>query len=193
MLLEIGRVYNMLGRKTNNWIRGTFHMSKRHLSCIDTGWLYVLSHVQLFATPWTIARQAPMSMEFSRQEYWSGLPFPTPGDLPNLGINPTSLSSSVLAGWFFISCTTLEAPSCIDTESTLFIFLVQGHLFCFSQWYFLKIYLSLIEGSLLYSIVLVSTKHQHESAISLRMSLPTSTSLPPSSHPTPLDWYQAPV
>ena len=73
-------------------------MSKWHLSCIDTGWLYVLSHVQLFATPWTIARQAPMSMEFSRQEYWSGLSFPTPGDLPNLGIKPTSLSSPVLAG-----------------------------------------------------------------------------------------------
>ena len=40
-----------------------------------------LSHVQLFATPWTIACQAPLSMEFSRQEYWSGLPFPTLGDL----------------------------------------------------------------------------------------------------------------
>ena len=43
-----------------------------------------------FATPWTVARQAPMSMEFSRQEYWSGLPFPSPGDLPNLGIEARS-------------------------------------------------------------------------------------------------------
>ena len=42
----------------------------------------VLSHVRLFATPWTIAHQVPLSMEFSRQEYWSGLPCPTPGDLP---------------------------------------------------------------------------------------------------------------
>ena len=42
-----------------------------------------LSHVRLFATPWTIAYQAPLSMEFSRQEYWSGLPFPSAGDLPN--------------------------------------------------------------------------------------------------------------
>ena len=42
-----------------------------------------LSHVQLFATPWTIAYQAPPSMGFSRQEYWSGLPFPSPGDVPN--------------------------------------------------------------------------------------------------------------
>ena len=49
-----------------------------------------LSHVQLFATPWTVAYQAPPSMEFSRQEYWSGLPFPSPGDLPNPGIKPGS-------------------------------------------------------------------------------------------------------
>ena len=40
--------------------------------------------------PWTVARQAPLSMEFSRQEYWNGLPFPTPGDLPNPGIEPRS-------------------------------------------------------------------------------------------------------
>ena len=50
----------------------------------------VLSHVRLFATPWTIAHQVPLSMEFSRQEYWSGLPCPTPGDLPDSGIEPTS-------------------------------------------------------------------------------------------------------
>ena len=50
-----------------------------------------LSHVQLFANPWTIAHQAhPPSMEFSRQEYWSGLPFPSPGDLPDPGIKPRS-------------------------------------------------------------------------------------------------------
>ena len=48
------------------------------------------SHVQLFATPWTVVHQAPPSMEFSRQEYWSGLPFPSPGDLPKLGIEPGS-------------------------------------------------------------------------------------------------------
>ena len=49
-----------------------------------------LSHVRLFETPWTVAYQAPLSMEFSRQEYWSGLPFPSPGDLPNPGIEPRS-------------------------------------------------------------------------------------------------------
>ena len=50
----------------------------------------LLSRVQLFATAWTIAHQAPPSMEFSRQEYWSGLPFPSPGDLLNPGIKPWS-------------------------------------------------------------------------------------------------------
>ena len=48
----------------------------------------MLSHVQLFVTPWTLARQAPLSMEFSRQAYWSGLPFSTPRDLPDPGIKP---------------------------------------------------------------------------------------------------------
>ena len=50
----------------------------------------LLSHVRLFATPWTVAHQAPSSMEFSRQEYWSGLPFLSPGDFPNPGIKPRS-------------------------------------------------------------------------------------------------------
>ena len=49
-----------------------------------------LSRVQLFATPWTVAYQAPPSMEFSRQEYWRGLSFPSPGDLPDSGIEPGS-------------------------------------------------------------------------------------------------------
>ena len=51
-----------------------------------------LSYVQLFATPWTIACQAPLSMEFFKQEYWSVLPFPTPADLPHPEIEPTSLA-----------------------------------------------------------------------------------------------------
>ena len=48
------------------------------------------SRVGLFATPWTVSHQAPVFMEFSRQEYWSGLPFPSPGDLPDPGIEPGS-------------------------------------------------------------------------------------------------------
>ena len=60
-----------------------------------------LNHVQLFETPWTVIHQAPLSMEFSRQEYWSGLPFPTPGDPPDPRIKLTSLAFPALAGWFF--------------------------------------------------------------------------------------------
>ena len=54
-----------------------------------------------FATPWTIAHQAPLSMRFSRQECWSGLPFSTPGDLPDPRIEHMSLGSPALAGGFF--------------------------------------------------------------------------------------------
>ena len=50
----------------------------------------LLSRVRLFATPWTVAHQASLSVGFSRQEYWSGLPFPSPGDLPNPGTEPRS-------------------------------------------------------------------------------------------------------
>ena len=48
----------------------------------------MLSRIGIFVTPWTVARQAPLSMEFSRQEFWSGLPLPSPGDLPDPGIQP---------------------------------------------------------------------------------------------------------
>ena len=61
----------------------------------------MLSHILLFATPWTVAHQAPLSMEMFRQEYWSGLPLLTQGDLPDPGIEPTSLESSALAGGLF--------------------------------------------------------------------------------------------
>ena len=68
-----------------------------------------LSRVQLFATPWTVGHQAPLFMEFSRQEYWSGWPSPLPGDLPNPGIEPTSLTSPALAAGFFTTSATWEA------------------------------------------------------------------------------------
>ena len=69
----------------------------------------VVSRVQLFATLWTVARQAPLSMGFSKQEYWSGLPFSSLGDLPDPGIKPTSSVSPALAGGFFTTSTTWEA------------------------------------------------------------------------------------
>ena len=56
----------------------------------------MLSHVRLFVIPWTVARQAPLSMGFPRQEHWSGLPFPPPGDLPDPGIEPASPTSPAL-------------------------------------------------------------------------------------------------
>ena len=61
------------------------------------------------AAPWTVTHQAPLSMGFSRQEYWNGLPFLTPGDLPNPGIKPASLVSPALAGGFFTTSDTWEA------------------------------------------------------------------------------------
>jgi len=74
-----------------------------------------LSHVQLFATLWTIACQAPLSMGFTWQEYWSGVPFPTPGDLPSPGIKPKSLTSPALAGRFFTTSATWEALGMVVT------------------------------------------------------------------------------
>ena len=69
------------------------------------------SRVWLFATLWAVAHQAPPSMGFSRQEYWSGLPCPPPGDLPNPGIEPMSLMSPALASGFFTTSATWEAHS----------------------------------------------------------------------------------
>ena len=68
--------------------------------------MYTLSCVQLFATPWTVAHQAPLSMEFSSQEYQNGLPLPIPRDLTDPGIEPAPLASPALAGRFF----TTEPP-----------------------------------------------------------------------------------
>ena len=65
-----------------------------HALCVSA---CVLSHIQLFATPWTLAHQPPLSMGFPKQEYWSGLPFLTPGGLPNSGIKA---ASPALAGRF---------------------------------------------------------------------------------------------
>ena len=68
--------------------------------------LSCFSHVQLFVTFWTVACQAPLSMGFSRQEYWNGLPYPLPGDLPDSEIELTSLPSPALVGGFFIISAT---------------------------------------------------------------------------------------
>ena len=72
--------------------------------------LSCFSHVQVFVILWTVTCQVPLSMGFSRQEYWSGLPCPPPADRPGPGIEPMSLMSLVLADGFFTTSTTWEAP-----------------------------------------------------------------------------------
>ena len=69
----------------------------------------MLSSVRLFTTLWTIACHAPLSMGFARQEYWSGLPFPSPGDRSHPEIEPESIMSPVLAGGFFTTSTIWKA------------------------------------------------------------------------------------
>ena len=70
--------------------------------------LSCFNRVQLFVTPWTVTHQSPLSMGFSRQEYWSGLPWPPPGDLPHPRIESMSLMSPALAGEFFTTSATWE-------------------------------------------------------------------------------------
>ena len=78
-----------------------YAMNLKRRSCREVNSVQLISHVLLFATLWTIAHQAPLFMEFSRQEYWSGLSSPTPGDLPDPGIKLASPVSPALAGRFF--------------------------------------------------------------------------------------------
>ena len=82
-----------------------------------------LSRVQLFVTPWTVAYQAPPSMGFSRQEYWSGLPFPSPGDLPNPGIEPgfPALEADALTSES-PGKPPREAPSIVSAKYTVLIY-----------------------------------------------------------------------
>ena len=86
------------------------------------------SHVQLFVTLWIVARQAPLSMGFSRQEYWSGLPCLPSWDLSDLGIKPTSLIFLALVGRFLTPSTTWEAPP-TKILYDLFIYLVYLKMF----------------------------------------------------------------
>ena len=78
--------------------------------------LSCFSCVQLFAVPWSVTHQAPLSMGFSRQECWNGLPCPPPGALPNPGIEPKSLMSPELAGGFLTTSIALEAQILTTTK-----------------------------------------------------------------------------
>ena len=79
-----------------------WHLHSSKLMCVNRS---VLSDS---VTAWTVTHQSPLSMEFSRQEYWSGLPFPPPEGLPDPGIEPVSLMSPALAGGFFTAIATWE-------------------------------------------------------------------------------------
>ena len=77
---------------------------------------------RLFATPWAaVAHQAPLSMGFSRQEHWSGLPCPPPGDLPEPGIEPPYLMSPALAGRFFSTSSTWKAPGITQVDDKQYL------------------------------------------------------------------------
>ena len=91
--------------------------------------LNCFSHVQLLATLWPVARQAPLSMGFSRQEYWRGLPCPSLGNLSDPGIKPKSLISAALAGGFFTTSTTCEAPKSdyYCSKPSLYYMIVELH------------------------------------------------------------------
>ena len=113
---------NKYARWKNNWENGRWktyviiwRKSKERESKRDDSLNYVhtrlLSRVWLFATPRTVACQAPLYMGFSRQEYWSGLPFPPPGDLPDPEIKPALLEAPALVGKFF----TTEPPAAAAT------------------------------------------------------------------------------
>ena len=84
--------------------------------------------LQSLRLKWTVVHQAPLSMEFSRQEYWNGLTFPSSGDLPNSGIEPSSLASLALAGRFFTTTSTREARE--DTGKSVLNNLKEGGHFC---------------------------------------------------------------
>ena len=110
------------------------------------------SYVRLGATLWTVARQAPLSMGFSRQGYWSGLSFLPPGDLADPGVKPTSLSSPALAHGFFTTGATWEAHFiqvvCISQSHTPLLAstssrfpLVTTSLFSIRRKHFLKLFL----------------------------------------------------
>ena len=92
-----------------------------------------LSHIRLFGTLWTVAHQALLFMGFSRHEYWSGLPFPLPGNLPNPRIEPVSLTSPALACMLFTISTTWEAHAKGYTRVFVCLFCFNDKIFVSGQ------------------------------------------------------------
>ena len=104
---SIDRLFPILLSLSIPWDMTTLRLRQLITLCV----LNCFSCVQLFVIAWTVACQAPLSMGFCRREYWSGVPFPTPGDLPNPGIEPESPMSPALANRFFTASATWEAQS----------------------------------------------------------------------------------
>ena len=124
----------------------SFHVN---ISCVCA---CVLSRVRLCVTPWNVACQAPLSMGFPRQEYWSGLSFPSAGDLPDPGIKPTFLVSPALASGFF----TTVPPRKLFTVSDIYFDHLGREIYCFCFVFLFFIFIFFIrECLLLYNIVLV--------------------------------------
>ena len=90
-------------------INVTFPEQSLAITCMQDA-CYVAQSCTTLVTPWTVTSQALLSMGFPRQKYQNGLSFPPPGDLPNPGMKPVSFLSPALAGRFFTSCVTWEAP-----------------------------------------------------------------------------------
>ena len=102
ILFDIHTMHMNLSFNNNN--------KKQAINNLPACMLSRFGHVQFFPTLCTVACQAPLSIGFSRQEYWSGLPCPTPGDLLDPGIESESLISPALAGGFFTTSSTWETP-----------------------------------------------------------------------------------
>ena len=115
-----------------------------HLSCLLHIYIHMwksLSRVRLFATSWTVAYQAPPSMGFSRQEYWSGLPFPSPGDLPDPGIEPGSpaFQADALTSEPEVTYLNFMSLSCVQLFVTPQTAAHQASLSITSSWSLLKL------------------------------------------------------
>ena len=104
---------------SQEWVSGSGWAQEPRQTAWHARMLNYFSHVWFFVTLWTVAHQAPLSMGFFRQEYWSGLPCPPPGDLHDPGIEPKSLSSLALEGGLFISSTTCCCCSIAKSCPTL--------------------------------------------------------------------------
>ena len=117
-----------------DWTRVS-HVAGRFFTIWATREAYIyMLHVKslqscLTLWQWTVAHQAPLSMGFSRQEYWSGLPCLPPGDLPDPGIEPISLMALALTGRFFTASATWEAPLSLSLSLSIYIYIMHVYTY----------------------------------------------------------------